>query len=220
MRDRKSHTSRPEPDVPESPDMEIRNSEHDPGIGDEPGTPDPEAGDDSHTDTDRGMNMAHEIEELKRSLQEQGDRHLRMLAEYDNFRRRNQGERVRWHREAQEEVVLGMLPVKDDLERMLAQPADKLTLDSVLNGLKLVAGKLDRTLEQFGVTVVQALEQPFDPDLHDALVTSCDPLKPDGVVLMEHQKGYRMGERVIRHAQVVVNRLEDTVEPGSSKEQQ
>lgn len=210
MRDRKSHTATPSTDPAPEDFREPLEDTVSPA-----GTEIPAIEPDMETVTPPTPETAllQELEEVKRALAEQTERHLRVLAEYDNYRRRNQAERARWHREAQEEVVLGMLPVKDDLERMVSQSTAALTLESLLNGLKLVTGKLERSLEQIGVSRVDSQDQPFDPELHDALTTASDPSKADGAVLFEHLKGYRMGDRVIRHAQVVVNRLEEPSDP-------
>jgi molecular chaperone GrpE len=220
MRDRKSHpSSHPAAETDSGPDTANPAGAADlqaPETGHDPADTDA-----AQAASEPGMTLANEIEELQRSKAELNDRLLRVLAEYDNFRRRNQAERIRWHRESQEEVVLGLLPVKDDLERMLAQSADTLTLESLLNGLRLIGGKLERSLEQFGVQRVDSQGQPFDPELHSALTTASDPSQPDGAVLMEHLKGYRMGDRIIRHAQVVVNRLEEsTPTPETSEDGQ
>ncbi|MCB9474864.1 MAG: nucleotide exchange factor GrpE [Candidatus Delongbacteria bacterium] len=163
-----------------------------------------------------GAAMQTELEELRRTVAELNDRHLRCLAEFDNFRRRSQGERGRWHREAQEDVLLSLLPVRDDLERMLNQPVESLGLESLLDGLRLVSGKLVRGLEQYGLNAFDSVGQTFDPELHDALTTVCVPDKADDEIIMEHLRGYRMGDRVIRHAQVVVNKLESADPPADS----
>jgi hypothetical protein len=84
---------------------------------------------------------------------------------------------------------------------------EKLSLESLLNGLRMVSDKLVRSLEQLGVTHFPTVGQAFDPEKHDALTTANNPAQADDTVLLEHLKGYCMGERVIRHAQVVVNKL-------------
>ena len=110
---------------------------------------------------------------------------------------------------ARDETLTQLLPVLDDLQRLLEQDPTKLTADTLLSGVRLATEKFQRLLEGMQVVPFVSQGQAFDPDLHDALTTMCDPEQDDGLVLAEHLKGYKSGEQVIRHAQVVVNRREE-----------
>ncbi len=149
-----------------------------------------------------------ETDALRRQVEELNDSLLRARAEFDNFRKRTQQEKAIWNGVAQERVALALLPAKDDLERILEQPVDAQNVDTLLQGLQLVVGKFDKGLAEFGVQPFESKGTPFNEELHDALTTMSDPGQDEDIVLVEHQKGYKMGDRVIRHAQVIVNKPE------------
>ena len=143
-------------------------------------------------------------EDLGRSCAEReqlGDRFLRLAAEFDNFRKRSQKEREAIYSDTVADVILGMLPVYDNLERALSQP----TQDSAfLKGVELTMKQFDQCLEKLGVSEIPAAGQPFDPTVHNAVMHVEDESLGEGMVAEVFQKGFSVGERVIRHAMVKV----------------
>ena len=98
-----------------------------------------------------------------------------------------------------------LLPALDDLDAMEKLDTGKTDAESLRKGLKLIIAKLLDILGSEGLKPMEALGEPFDPNLHDALTVMQDQQQPPGVVLMEHQRGYLLGNKVLRHAKVVVN---------------
>jgi molecular chaperone GrpE len=144
-----------------------------------------------------------ELEQLRAQAAEWQDKYLRKLAEFDNFRKRTRQEQEMLRQFVAEAVIAGLLPVMDDFERMLAVPNN--TDDAFHKGVELIYGKLRAFLESYEVKKIECVGQSFNPNEHDALLTQPTPGFPAGTVMAVITSGYRMGERVIRHAQVVVS---------------
>lgn len=126
----------------------------------------------------------------------------RAQADFINFKRRTEQERQDFNRFANANFILSLLPVLDDLERALSSmPPTKSVKHSWAEGIRLVERKFKTILEGQGVTSIQALGEPFDPNFHEALRQ--DKGK-EGIVIEEFQKGYMLGDRVLRPAKVVV----------------
>ncbi len=153
--------------------------------------------------------LGSELEQLRGELAAANDRYLRTLAEFDNFRRRTRQEQAVTRVRAREETVMQLLPVLDDLQRLLEQDLAKLTMEALLSGAKMATEKFGQLLEGMQVKPFVSQGEEFNPELHDALTTMCDPNQEDGIIIAEHLKGYKSGDTVIRHAQVVVNRREE-----------
>ena len=135
---------------------------------------------------------------LEEELTSQKDKYLRLVAEFDNFKKRNVRDRIELLKYASEEMITALLPVLDDLER--ARGAGQLS-----EGLELIYQKLVGTLEQKGLQPMKATGKEFNPDLHDALSQVPAEKKSDkNKVVDEIEKGYYLNDKVIRHAKVVV----------------
>lgn len=146
-----------------------------------------------------------EIEELKAKIAEQDDRYLRLSAEFDNYRKRTLKERSDLLKTVSGDTLSGMLPVLDDLERAMASMEKATDVPAVLEGVKLIYSKLQDFLKNKGVVEIDAKNQIFDTDLHEAITkipAPTDDLK--GKVVDVIQKGYKIEGKVIRYAKVVV----------------
>ncbi len=130
----------------------------------------------------------------------------RAQADFINYKRRTEEERQDFNRFANANLVLGLLPVLDDLERALSAMPPKLARHEWGEGIRLVERKFKTILEGQGVTPITALGEPFDPNFHEALRQ--DKGK-EGLVIEEFQKGYMLGDRVLRPAKVVVGNGEE-----------
>jgi molecular chaperone GrpE len=157
------------------------------------------------TESDDPMiQLVQEYKEAIKARDEAEDRYLRAAAEFANARRRAELRADHEVRAAKELILSSFLPVVDDLDRaLLAVPADG---DAVpwLEGFTLIQRKLASALERQGVTAMQAEGQPFDPALHQAVLTEEARDAPSGTVLQELQKGYLLEGRVLRPAMVKV----------------
>ena len=142
-----------------------------------------------------------ELEQVKKAKEEEKDQYMRVLAEYDNYRKRSQKERDSVFSDAQAMTVEQLLPVLDTLDRALEQ---KCADEEYQKGVELIAKQFKETLEKMGVTEIAAQDQPFDPRFHDAVMHIEQEDLPENTVSLVMRKGYIMGEKVIRHAMVQV----------------
>jgi len=129
------------------------------------------------------------------------DKYLRLAAEYDNFRKRSAKEREMIYSDARIDVITKLLPVYDNLERALKMEC---TDESFYKGVEMIMTQLTETLSDMGVQVIHAIGEPFDPNRHNAVMSIEDPGLGEGIVAEEYQKGFILGDRVIRFSTVVV----------------
>jgi molecular chaperone GrpE len=146
------------------------------------------------------------IKKLSAELQDQKDKYLRLLAEFDNYKRRSSRERVELSQTAGKEIIVSMLDVMDDCERAEKQLSqDKSTQD--LSGVMLVFTKLRSIMQSRGLKAMETLHTEFDVEKHEAISEIPAP-SPDleGKVLIEVMKGYYLNDKIIRFAKVIVGK--------------
>jgi molecular chaperone GrpE len=144
-------------------------------------------------------------EKLQAEVQQLNDKYLRLYAEFDNYKRRTQKERVELLQTAGKDVIVSLLPVLDDFDRALKAMETAAEVAPVKEGILLVSTKLKNTLAQKGLKDVESISQPFNTDFHEAITNipaPSDDLK--GKVIDEVEKGYTLNDNVIRFAKVVV----------------
>ena len=145
------------------------------------------------------------MSEEEEKLADANDRYLRLMADFDNFRKRTQKERQDIQAYATEDVVREILPVMDNLERALLAGREKGNEDSgVMKGVDLTLRMFQVVLEKFGVTRIKAAGEPFDPHRHEAIMQSESPEVVVETVSEELEPGYVMRGRVVRPARVRV----------------
>ena len=145
------------------------------------------------------------VEELQGKLAEANDRYLRLAAEFDNYRRRTSKERLDLISLANENIVKDMLPIVDDFERALAAMKDSDDAASAKEGTELIYNKLVAFLKKNGVSEIDAAGKEFDTDFHEAVAQlPVEDKNKKNTVIDVTQKGYTMGEKVIRYAKVVI----------------
>lgn len=144
-------------------------------------------------------------ERLQAELDKLKDTHLRLVAEYDNYRKRTLKEKSELIRSGGEKTLADLLPVVDDLDIAL-QNLDKATdLAALKEGMHLIYAKFTDYLTRQGVTAIETAEQPFDEELHEAIATFPAPEEAlKGKIIDCVKKGYRLHDKVLRHASVVV----------------
>lgn len=148
-----------------------------------------------------------ELDELSKALLEANelrDKHLRLKAEWDNYRKRTEAERADERSRATQRLVEKLLPIMDDLERAI-EHSDTSNEASMKEGIAQVYGKMQDALASDGVKVIDPKGEPFDANLHNAISKVEDKSVPEETVLEVYQKGYEMGNRVLRPAMVVVS---------------
>ena len=130
---------------------------------------------------------------------------LRLQADFDNFRKRTAREKLDWAAYANEKLVLEILPVLDHFELGLADGAKNGAPESVVEGFRLIFGQLRGVLEKAGVQPIDAHGADFDPNLHEAITHLPSPDVPEGRVAAQTRRGYKLGDKLLRPAQVVVS---------------
>jgi molecular chaperone GrpE len=150
--------------------------------------------------SDEQNNIEEPVEEVQET--ENDDRLLRLAAEFDNYKKRAAREREQYVALANERLVKDLLPILDDLERALdaAEQHEEAQLEE---GVRLVHRSLASLLERNGLTQIET-DGKFDPHVHEALLSQPAEAKESGDVLDVIQKGYKLGDRVVRPARVIV----------------
>ena len=136
------------------------------------------------------------------------DKHIRLKAEFENFRKRKNKEISALLQYDGEGVIRDILPIIDDIERMVksALKTDTDNEKSLIEGMNILKSKIQRFLEIKNIEPFGKEGEVLDPELHDAMLTQKDDKKEDNTVLSVFEKGYRYYDKVIRHAKVVVNK--------------
>ncbi len=143
-----------------------------------------------------------ELEVLKKSLEEAKDQNLRLYAEFENFRKRTNKERIELFSTANQELMTAMLPILDDFSRAIKAEQD----DKATEGMRLIHHKLENTLVQKGLKPMdETIGQAFDPEKMEAITQIPAPEKKlKGKVVDELERGYLLGNKILRYAKVVV----------------
>lgn len=137
------------------------------------------------------------VEELRGA----NDRYLRLLAEYDNYRKRSQKEKDNLYGDVKANAVTAFLPVYDNLVRALAQSTED---EAYRKGVEMIMTQFEQTLKKLGVEKIESLGKTFDPQLHNAVMHVEDETKGENEIVEVFQEGFRLGEHVIRFAMVKV----------------
>lgn len=156
---------------------------------------------------DDEMTDESELEKLQKDLDDAKDKYVRLVAEFDNFRKRNAKERLELIATAGKDIVQSLLEVLDDMERAEKQIESTEDVKAIKEGITLVFNKLRNTMQQKGVKAMESKNQPFNPDLHEAITeipVPNDDMK--GKVIDEVEKGYYLNDKLIRYAKVVVGK--------------
>jgi len=144
-------------------------------------------------------------EKLRAEVQQLNDKYLRLYAEFDNYKRRTQKERVELLQTAGKDVIVSLLPVLDDFDRALKAMETAADVAPVKEGVLLVHNKLKGILSQKGLKDVESINKDFDTDFHEAITNIPAPTEDlKGKVIDEVEKGYTLNDNVIRFAKVVV----------------
>lgn len=148
-----------------------------------------------------------EFDKKQQELDEMKDKYLRLVAEFDNFRKRTAKERIELMQTANKETIIALLDVLDDSERAAKQLENTTDITAIKEGVMLVFNKLKSTLQAKGLKAMENLHTEFNADLHDAVTEIPAPTEElKGKVLDELQKGYLLNDKLIRHARVVVGK--------------
>ena len=149
--------------------------------------------------------LEKEIEQLKAEKAELNDRFLRLFSEFDNYKKRVSKEKLDLISTASEKVLVSLLPVIDDFERAIAANEKADNIDSIKEGFNLIYNKLVQMMKRFDVEEIQAKGEEFNTDFHEAVTHFPAQKEEDkGKVIDVTEKGYKLKDKVIRFAKVVV----------------
>ena len=140
-------------------------------------------------------------ETAEKLIQSEKEKYLRLCAEYDNFRKRSQKEREGLYADIKADTLLKFLPVYDNLERALATPTAD---EAYRKGVEMTMVQFNQTLEKLGITEIEALGKPFDPNVHNAVMHVEDESFGENEVVEVFQNGFKLNDKVIRFAMVKV----------------
>ena len=142
-----------------------------------------------------------EEEKLNIELAETKDKYLRLMAEYDNYRKRTAKQMIEMSATVKGDTIAQLLPIYDNFERAAnAESAD----ETYKSGVEMIFGQLTEAIKKLGVEIIDPTGQPFDPNIANAVSQIEDPELGENTVAQTFQKGYKIGDRVIRYAMVVV----------------
>ena len=161
----------------------------------------------SEETTGKGGGVEDEIIKLEKQNAELKDKYLRLYAEFDNFKRRTVKEKLELMRTAAQDTMTALLPVLDDFDRAKKNAEDDSTTEVFTDGIQLVYQKLYSVLTQKGLEPMESTGEVFDPELHEALTEIPAPSKEmKGKIIDTIEKGYKLGDKIIRHAKVVTGK--------------
>jgi molecular chaperone GrpE len=164
-----------------------------------------------NTSTDDNVNHEinapdEEVAKLKQEIGEYKDKYVRLYADFDNYKRRTAKEKIEFHKTATESLILAMLPILDDFERASKTfTAEMKELEPVKQGFDLIHAKMYKALSSQGLVPIKAIGEVFDSELHEAITQIPAPSEDlKGKVVDEVEKGYYLGEKVIRFSKVII----------------
>lgn len=146
-------------------------------------------------------NIENELIKTKQELEETTDRFKRIMAEFENFKKRSSKERDVLYSSLVADIITAFLPVQDNLEKAIQAKTED---ENFKQGIELVAKQISEIFKKFGVEEIETTGKPFDPELHEAVSMVQDETLGEKIVKEEFRKGYKIGNKVIRHAMVVV----------------
>lgn len=149
--------------------------------------------------------LQKQLEEAQQTIEDQKDKYLRLSAEFDNYRKRTLKEKAELIKNGGEKAISAILPILDDLERALANMQKLDDIQAMYDGIDLIHQKFLKTLSQEGLQKMEPVGEAFDTDFHEAITLVPAPEEAQkGKVLDCVQTGYKLNDKVIRHAKVVV----------------
>nr|WP_320190077.1 nucleotide exchange factor GrpE [uncultured Desulfobacter sp.] len=166
----------------------------------------PETDEQKNSDEGNDPENKDDHEGLEDQLNAQKEKVLRLSAEFENFKKRKQREIDEFKKFANETIFRQLLSVVDNLERAIDSATDAVDETSLLEGVKLTHKEILKLFESFNVTLVEAENQPFDPNFHQAVTHAQNNDVPDNTVTSVLQKGYLLHDRLLRPAMVVVSK--------------
>jgi molecular chaperone GrpE len=160
-----------------------------------------------------------EADDLKKQIIDSNDRYIRLMAEFDNYKKRTSREYERQVDSANEKIMLEMIDVRENFERAIKSGDAGSDYVALFEGMKLIFNKFDTVLNKNGLEPFAVSGDPFDPQIHDALMNAPKAGVPADHVADVYEKGYKLKSKVIRHAKVIVSSGEPEVSQSTGTEE-
>lgn len=154
---------------------------------------------------DEEIDPSGKIKELEQKLAEYENSYLRLRADFDNYRRREQKERESFKKYRAQDLISSLLPALDNFERAMQVEPENEQSKTLIQGMDMIYRELIKALEAEGAVQIEAVGKEFDPHLHQAVMQVEDASYDSNIVVEEFQKGYQLKDRVIRPSMVKVN---------------
>ena len=167
-------------------------------------TPDGETA--AASEADASSSPSARERELEDRVAALNEKHIRLLAEYDNYRKRTAREMEMVIDVASERLVREFLPILDNLDRATEHRTDKTTFEDYVKGIALIEEQLRKVLARTGLQKMDVVGEVFDPAVHDAILQVESPDKEPGIIVGEAEKGYLLNSKVIRHPKVIISK--------------
>ena len=168
---------------------------------------DAEPEEDTEESTDNEQEPEQEgLMKLKDQVQEYREKLVRKAAEFENYKKRTSEEFLRLIKSANEDACLKLLPVLDDIERFEKNYTDKMKKDDLKKAVDMIFNKFSTTMISFGLKEIEAVGNEFNPEYHEALLQVENKDVEPNHIIDQHEKGYKMNDKVIRHSKVIVSK--------------
>jgi len=148
------------------------------------------------------------------------DKLLRLQAEFDNTKKRLEKEKQEFIRFAEACLILELIPIMEDFERALESANKKDDIKSLKKGIEIIVKHLKNLLTKRGLKEIETVTKPFDPTLHEALLQEEDEEHPENTITEEYQKGYSLGDKILRHAKVKISKKKDKKDLEQKKQEE
>jgi molecular chaperone GrpE len=155
--------------------------------------------------------IRQELEKCKEKMKDYHDKHLRALAELENYRKRVEEERLQIAQYTKEDLICEFLPILDNFEMALYHVQNTTEPEKITEGIKLVERQVHNILKNKGLKAIEAKGKKFDPHIHEAIIQEENDKYPEGFIIEELRKGYTLGGKVIRPSQVKVTKKKKEV---------
>lgn len=159
------------------------------------------------------------IEELQAQVDSFKDQFLRKAAEFENYKRRTEADSINLIKNANEGLIISLLPILNDFVRSLKAGAENKDYDAFYKGVELIHNKFSKILEMQGLVPFDSVGKPFDVEYHDALLQMPKEGVPPHTVIEEVERGYKLNDKVLRHAKVIVSAPSQVEESTANNEE-
>ena len=156
------------------------------------------------TNSGKLKKLNNQIKDLNDDIKKSEDKYVRLMAEFENFKKRNNKALIDSHQKSLEKIVNSFLPILDDMQR-ISNDDNNSNLKVLNDGIKMIEGKFLKILSTYNIEQFNSVGEEFDPDYHEAIMSQ-NSNKKENIILEEFEKGYKINDKIIRHSKVIVSK--------------